>query len=56
MKSHFTNALCGIEEDISWDNSDLDCPDLKRDFEESVESERETGRTDEEESKWTKLI
>jgi hypothetical protein len=32
MKSHFKNALCGIEEDISCDNSDLDRPDLKMDL------------------------
>jgi len=32
MKSYFTNALCGTEEDISCDNSDLDRPDLKMDL------------------------
>lgn len=50
MKSHFTNALCGIEDDISCDNFDLDMPDLNTDLEKSVESECDTGRTGEEDS------
>jgi hypothetical protein len=56
MKSHFTNALCGIEEDISCDNSDLDRPDLKMDLEEAVESECDTGSTGEEDSLQTNFI
>jgi len=39
VKSHFTNALCGTEDDISCDSSDLDRPDLKTHLEESVESD-----------------
>jgi hypothetical protein len=45
-----TNALDGTEDDILWENSDLDCTDLKSDLEESVDSECETGCTSEEDS------
>jgi hypothetical protein len=48
-KCCITNELNGTE-DISWDYSDLDCPDLKSYLEESVDSEFETGCTSEEES------
>jgi hypothetical protein len=32
-----TNALCGTEDDVLWDISGLDCPDLKSNFEEYVD-------------------
>lgn len=41
-KCCITNALDEIKGDISWDDSDLDCPDLKNDLEESVDSKCET--------------
>jgi hypothetical protein len=44
-----TNELDGTG-DILWDNSNLDCPDLKSDLEESVGSECETGCTSEDDS------
>jgi hypothetical protein len=47
-KCCITNTLDGTEDDILWDNSDLDCHDLKSDLEESVDSECETGCTSEE--------
>jgi len=53
MKFHFTNALCGTEDDTSCKNSDLDRPDLKKGLEESVESECDNGSTGEEDSQWT---
>jgi hypothetical protein len=40
--------LC--QDDILWDNSDLDCPDLKSNLEESVGLEYETGCTSEADS------
>jgi hypothetical protein len=45
-KCCITNALDGTE-DILWDSFDLDCPDLKSDLEESVDSGCETGCTSE---------
>ena len=33
-----------------WHNSDLDCPELRRDLEENTDSEREAGRKIEEAS------
>jgi hypothetical protein len=47
-KCCITNALDGTEDYILWDNSDLDCPDLKSDLEESVDSECGAGCTSEE--------
>jgi len=56
MKTHFKNALYGIEEDISCDNSNLDRPDLQMDLEEAVQSGCDTGCTGEEESLRTNFI
>jgi hypothetical protein len=47
-KCCITNALDGTEDDFLWHGSDLDCPDLKSDLEESVDSVCETGCTIEE--------
>jgi hypothetical protein len=44
------NALDGTECGILWENSDLDCSDLKIDFEESVDLECETECRSEEDS------
>jgi hypothetical protein len=42
-KCCITNALDYMEDDILWDNPDLDCLGLKSYLEESVDSECETG-------------
>jgi hypothetical protein len=55
-KCCITKALNGTEDDILRDNSDLDCPDLKSDLEQSVDSDCETGCTSEEDSEQINLF
>lgn len=47
---YIRNALDGAADDILQGNSDLNCPELKRNLGESVNSECETGCRNEEES------
>lgn len=53
---YIRNALDGAADDILQGNSDLNCPDLNSNLGESVNSECETGCTNEEESKWINFI
>jgi hypothetical protein len=46
----FSMTVRLIAQKMIWDNSDLDCPDLKINLEEPVDSECETGCTSEEDS------
>jgi hypothetical protein len=44
------SSLVSTDDDILWNNSDLDCPDIKSNLEESVDSECETGYPNEEDN------
>jgi hypothetical protein len=55
-KCYVTNEFDDTEDGIWWENSDLDCLDLKSYLEESVGSESETGWTSEEDRELTCLI
>jgi hypothetical protein len=44
------------DDDVLWDTSDLDCPHLKSDLEEPVNSKCETECTSEEDSEQINLL
>jgi hypothetical protein len=51
-----TNVLDGAEDGVLWDDSDLDCPDLKGGVEESVDLESETEGIGEVDGEWIHLF
>jgi hypothetical protein len=51
-----TNEFDDTEDGLWWENSDLDCLDLKNYLEVYVDSERETGRTSKEDGEQINVL